>query len=425
MTTTFYADLPFVGEFVEITNPVHYQPIPDDWFVVLSDVTHSTAAIAEGKYKEVNFIGAATIVAVLNCARELELPFVFGGDGATLVIPPTLRDAAHQALTAVQALAEREYQFDLRIGMMRVREVYQHGYSIKVAKFNIADGYNQAMFSGDGLNYVESVIKHPQLGAAYRLHHNNLNQTVNLAGLECRWQSIPSRHGETVALLVRAQGSDDERNITYRHVLRIINDVYGDDVQHHPVHLSQLHLTANPRNLWVEAKTRAGTKLHDKLRYLLTIWLLNFVGMWLIWRKRKTEATDWAMYPKLLHATTDYKKYDEVLRMVIAGTSEQREQLNQELDKLYHRGHVAYGIHVSSHALMTCIVFERMGQQVHFIDAADGGYAHAALELKQRLAQLDHVSSNPREARSARKPSVLNMEQLPLPMLDLHSLTKS
>ena len=53
MTTTFYADLPFVGEFVEITNPVHYQPIPDDWFVVLSDVTHSTAAIAEGKYKEV------------------------------------------------------------------------------------------------------------------------------------------------------------------------------------------------------------------------------------------------------------------------------------------------------------------------------------------------------------------------------------
>ena len=101
MTTTFYADLPFVGEFVEITNPVHYQPIPDDWFVVLSDVTHSTAAIAEGKYKEVNFIGAATIVAVLNCARELELPFVFGGDGATLVIPPTLRDAAHQALTAV------------------------------------------------------------------------------------------------------------------------------------------------------------------------------------------------------------------------------------------------------------------------------------------------------------------------------------
>ena len=34
---------------------------------------------------------------------------------------------------------------------------------------------------------------------------------------------------------------------------------------------------------------------------------------------------------------------------------------------------------------MTCLVFERMGSQVHFVDAADGGYAMAAVGLKKQL----------------------------------------
>jgi len=34
--------------------------------------------------------------------------------------------------------------------------------------------------------------------------------------------------------------------------------------------------------------------------------------------------------------------------------------------------------------LMTCLVFERHGRQVHFIDGADGGYAIAAKKLKHR-----------------------------------------
>ena len=33
--------------------------------------------------------------------------------------------------------------------------------------------------------------------------------------------------------------------------------------------------------------------------------------------------------------------------------------------------------------LMTCLIFERMGSQVHFVDAADGGYAMAAVGLKK------------------------------------------
>jgi hypothetical protein len=34
---------------------------------------------------------------------------------------------------------------------------------------------------------------------------------------------------------------------------------------------------------------------------------------------------------------------------------------------------------------MTCLVFERNGRQVHFVDGADGGYAIAAKSMKQRI----------------------------------------
>jgi hypothetical protein len=34
---------------------------------------------------------------------------------------------------------------------------------------------------------------------------------------------------------------------------------------------------------------------------------------------------------------------------------------------------------------MTCLVFERNGRQVHFVDGADGGYAVAAKAMKRRI----------------------------------------
>jgi hypothetical protein len=36
---------------------------------------------------------------------------------------------------------------------------------------------------------------------------------------------------------------------------------------------------------------------------------------------------------------------------------------------------------------MTCLVFERGGRQVHFVDGADGGYALAAKDMKQRMKE--------------------------------------
>ncbi|MCJ2541500.1 DUF3095 family protein [Synechococcus bigranulatus str. 'Rupite'] len=59
--------------------------------------------------------------------------------------------------------------------------------------------------------------------------------------------------------------------------------------------------------------------------------------------------------------------------------------MTQYLETRFRQGELAYGIHISDRALLTCLVFERDGRQVHFVDGADGGYALAARDLKTRL----------------------------------------
>jgi hypothetical protein len=56
--------------------------------VVLADVKGSTEAVRAGRYKDVNLVGAACITAALNVTRDLDLPYAFGGDGATVLIAP-------------------------------------------------------------------------------------------------------------------------------------------------------------------------------------------------------------------------------------------------------------------------------------------------------------------------------------------------
>ena len=83
----FFARLPAVKVFQELFDSKSFSPVPDDWAVVLTDVQGSTVAISEGRYKDVNLVGASTIMAVLNACKDIEIPYVFGGDGATLMIP--------------------------------------------------------------------------------------------------------------------------------------------------------------------------------------------------------------------------------------------------------------------------------------------------------------------------------------------------
>ena len=118
----FYAELEPFDDFAEVADFDHYRLAPDDWYVIIADVRGSTRAIDEGRYKEVNLIGAACINAVLNVTEPGRVPYVFGGDGATLMVAPADLEAATRVLLGVRHLARNRFDLDLRVGRVRVAD---------------------------------------------------------------------------------------------------------------------------------------------------------------------------------------------------------------------------------------------------------------------------------------------------------------
>jgi hypothetical protein len=390
-TCTFYADLPPLEKFVAITDPQNFVPVPADWLIVITDIVGSTQAIAQGRYKDINLLGACSIVAVLNVATDLDVPFVFGGDGATLLIPPSLRSATAEALLATQAMARSSFNLDLRVGIVPVSAVRAAGDRIRIAKLRMTASYSQAVFEGGGLTAAIAMVKHPDTGPRYQLPPR-ANPVANFAGLECRWQDVPSPHGETISLLVLA--TPETRHGIYKEVLDTIRWIYGDEMDLNPIAPDRLALTFDNQKLLRETKVRRRRPTQFQTRlYLLQIKLENLLGGLLMRFKLRLGSVDWGRYKQDVTTTTDYRKFDDMLRMVISGNAEQRQRLIQVLDQHYRAGRLVYGLHVSDRALLTCLVFERNGRQVHFVDGADGGYALAAKAMKSRAQDMARCGS--------------------------------
>lgn len=380
MSECFYADLPVHKSLLAISEPGNFVPVPSTWLVALSDVQNSTRAIEAGRYKEVNLVGASTITALLNLDRSLAMPFVFGGDGATVLLPPRLEHAARNALLHARALASQQFELTLRVALIPIAKIMEAGYEVRIAKLRRSAHYEQALFMGGGLRYATELLK----GAVYTLTGEPEGE-ADYSGLECRWQDVPSKHGETLSLLVQAtRGEVEADGVLYRELLQQIEAIYGTDEEHRPIHVETLRPSTDPRQLLHESKIRAPRAFGGLVRYLAEIWGRMLLFKQFIRHPIEVGGVRWDRYVEELVATSDYKKYEDSLYMVLSGRPAQRAQLEAYLDKRHTAGELLYGLHVSDRALLTCVVFERMGQQVHFVDGADGGYALAAKALKQR-----------------------------------------
>jgi len=84
---------------------------------------------------------------------------------------------------------------------------------------------------------------------------------------------------------------------------------------------------------------------------------------------------------------SDFRKYDDGLRMILDCTPELERELTKRLAAAASNGIVRYGLHRQDAAMMTCFTPSVMrSDHVHFIDGARGGYASAATALKATAA---------------------------------------
>ncbi len=375
MSDHFWKELPSFDNFDESFEQKHYHDFDATWYIFIADIQGSTAAIKEGRYKDVNLIGALCIIAVLNACKEMDIPFVFGGDGASILVPKRCFNQTKQALLATQQRSLEHFDIHLRVGAVQIAQLYHLGSSLQVAKYKVSKDYSQALFKGGGMTEADRLVKEsPQ----YRFKAPNEKLDVDFDGLECRWRDILSPKDETISLLVHAKDAQ-----IYQEVLHFINTHLGQKEERHPIQAHSLNLSFSLNELSHEA--RAKHRGFKKYLFLLKIFLLNLLGWCFMRFDITTDGTRWSAYKEQIHLTTDAEKFDDMLRMVSAVNFSDRLILQEFLDTAYKEGKIFYGLHVSNRALMTCLVFERMGAQVHFVDAAEGGYAMAAIGLKQQL----------------------------------------
>ena len=88
-------------------------------------------------------------------------------------------------------------------------------------------------------------------------------------------------------------------------------------------------------------------------------------------------------YVRQVVENSDFRKYDDGLRMILDCTPELEQALTQRLVEAASSGVVRFGLHRQDAAMMTCFTPSALrSDHVHFIDGARGGYASAATALK-------------------------------------------
>lgn len=378
----FYQNLPAVRHFHELTRFRSYQPVPDDWLIVDADIEHSTQEIEKGRYKEVNALGVCVITAVLNIFRDFQVPFVFGGDGASLCIPPVKRQEVESALLFCKHMGQELYNMGLRVGMIPVKEIRAQGHDVKILKFKVSDYCEQALFSGGGLSYADLCLKTDP--SRYEISEKGEKFEADFTGFECRWKDIPSRYGETVSWLIKVL-DENEKEFLYESILKKMFSLYGDATQSHPLAEEKMRLGLNPFVSTPEIQSRTyGKSPEEKEAYARQVWFANMLGRFLMRFRLKNSLADWGLYKKQLILNADYRKFDDMLRVVLAGSSKHREEMAAYLETLYMQKKIIYGLHVSGSATMTCLVRDYKGEHYHFVDGSSGGYALAAKMMKEK-----------------------------------------
>ena len=371
----FYNQLPAVTAALSdlLERDEAFQTPPADWFVVVTDVRNSTAAYERGQYRGVNIIAASSIIVALNLARarDLEIPFVYGGDGATLLLPPALLPPVMRSLEVLRASSRRRFGLDLRVGALPLTHLREAGETVRVARLRLGSGYDQAVFLDGGLAYAERVIKDTYI---MQDHHSARQADLDLAGLECRWSEVAPPRGQPELLCLIVAARDPARHFQiYRQVLILLDEIYGPLDARRPVNQDQLAYSTELGLIAHESYLHFGT---TRWRYILRHW-------WNAWRERLTNRRPAAA--GRLELATDHLKIDGTLKTIVAGTPEKREALLVALAKREAAGDLRFGHSVTRTGTITCFIHQASDEYLNFLDGSGGGYAEAARALKAKL----------------------------------------
>ncbi|MGM9478205.1 DUF3095 domain-containing protein [Pedobacter sp. GSP4] len=353
-----------------------FKAVPVDWHVIITDIKSSTSAVNSGLHENVNLVATGSIVAVLNIAfkANIAIPFFFGGDGATFILPPSIVGDVMKSLLKYRENTRENFNLDLRTGIIAVKEIYKQGHKLHISRFSSSATFSIPIVLGDGLAYAEKVIK----GDDYLLSgHDSISDELDLSGMQCRWDKIepPENSEEVVTLIVIAQSSEQQAAV-FSKVVHHLDQIYGAPDKRQPISVPKLIFKTSFNSLGKEMKHRLG-----KINFaaLIKSWFINIYG-YIYFRTESGKK-----YLRQLVEMSDTLVIDGRINTVITGTEKQRLALQRELDRLEKNKELMYGLYVSGESIMSCYVRDLEDDHIHFVDGSEGGYTQAAGVLKEKI----------------------------------------
>lgn len=371
---SFYGSLPVTEDFTALAAGQGFTPLPRGWLAGCTDIVDSTGLIAAGRYKTVNMIGASVISALIN-ALDGPFPFVFGGDGASFAVPAAEERRTRKVLAHLRAWVAEEFGIELRAALLPVTWVRNAGFDIKVARYAASEGVDYAMFSGGGMAWAERQMKE----GGYAVQPAVSAEPPDLTGLSCRWSNAKSRNGSILSLVLLPEGKPG------RGFARVAGEVAGLaaglERSGHPLPRGGPPVAFPPPGLRDEARLlRRGLPFVLKRLALLAE---SALAAFLFTTGRPFRGFNPAAYRQELSANTDFRKFDDGLKMTLDCPPEVCARLKSLLEEAAAAGHIRYGLHEQDEAMVTCIVPSlKRSDHMHFVDGAAGGYTTAAAQIR-------------------------------------------
>lgn len=360
-----------------------FSNVPSNWQVVVVDIQNSTHAVKEGKHHQINLTATGAIISVLNTIRKegknLEIPYFFGGDGATFIVPKALLSKVTSVLENYRLHIKRKTKLILRVGYISMEELNDQETTIKIAKHRLTEQLTIPIVLGNGLKKAEEIIK------ANFVENNATSfkkDLLNLEGMECRWKEINPSQTKNKVICLLLDATDEATQIeVYSEVLSKIDSLFGTFKNRQPIKSQNLKLNYSIYNIWEEMKI---SLVNKSWMYLFKNWFSTLIGT-LYLRITSTGKQYLQQISQLSHTFM----LDGKVNTIFTGEQSKIDVFLEYLNQLEKEKKIIFGIHITHASVMSCYVLDRKTKHSHFVDGTEGGYTSAAKMFKMKLKGLE------------------------------------
>ena len=382
-TTCFYADLearvlPLEALFAD---EAHFVPVPADWVVLLVDVENSTQAVRHGMQREINRVAVSCISLVLGQlyrdAPTLRVPYFFGGDGATFLLPPAYVDSVRGALDQYRQYVWRARYLSLKLGTAPVSDAYAQERHLQIAKWACGPQLTIPVVLGKGLKYLERRIKSffvDETRTPLRVPAPRLDDIQRL------WHKVyPAQRDRRLVCLVVGANYEINQRVVFRALAQRLTQLFGPLEARHPADAKRVPAPSALALLRRDLRTqlhrfRWWQYTREQLLRLWAPYFLRFTARGRDYRQRVSLAA----YAHLL---------DGGFNCMLSGTEAQIDELVAYLDRQEAADRLRYGLRRTPAARLTFYLHDPHSGPLYLIDGINGDYTAAAKIFKQKVAR--------------------------------------